>query len=99
MSLGLTPLFGITQRVPDAVLFACGSMVLRLPFVCGFSVRSAEKPHTRDWQYHAAGHPELLVLSLSMSIVDRQKECAIACTECPHILAHLGNFVPSCLGG
>jgi hypothetical protein len=26
--------------------FACGSMVLRHPFVCGFSTLCAEKPHT-----------------------------------------------------
>jgi len=28
------------------VFFACGSMVLSDLFVCGFSTRSAEKPHT-----------------------------------------------------
>jgi hypothetical protein len=27
-------------------IFACGSMVLAHPFVCGFSALRAEKPHT-----------------------------------------------------
>ena len=39
-------LFRGTQRVPEAALFACGSMVLADRSVCGFSARSAEKPHT-----------------------------------------------------
>jgi hypothetical protein len=37
------------------MLVACGSMVLAHPLVCGFSARSAEKPHTmKKGEYRSA---------------------------------------------
>jgi len=43
--LGLTQL---RHAASQRHVFACGSKVLTDLLVCGFSARSAEKPHTRE---------------------------------------------------
>jgi hypothetical protein len=45
--LGITELLCLASQCRA---FACGSNVLSLPFVCGFSARRAQKPHTLEME-------------------------------------------------
>ena len=63
-------LMQLRSSVSQSRVFACGSMVHADRSVCGFSARSAEKPHTIKGKYFAAeGSARQLRKSYFISVI------------------------------